>query len=307
MFMMVIDESIIDTNHNPNTFTLALQVSSVMKKASTLKVAAKLRDLTSYCAVRENNTRWSSTFQMVQRFLNIERELSRVVELLPLLPNHLEIAYLREAFESLKKFDSITVMLQHERMSFVESREIFDLFLTDYPDFAHYISDDALIVENELFEKAVMRIARNLPLSDEQEALMVPLLKEEYPAVEALLVLDEQEGSRDSDNQNTTYSEELQRKLKRRRIEQLQAERAKVYVDLSVVPGTSVNCERLFSAAKFILSDTRKRTSPKLFEALLLLKVNRNYWNLLAVGKAMGRTVDGGGNIVSEEDMLDAE
>ena len=275
-----------------------------MKKASTLKVAAKLRDLTSYCAVRENDTRWSSTFQMVRRFLNIEKELSLVVELLSLLPNHLEIAYLREAFESLKKFDSITVMLQREGMSFVESREIFDLFLNDYPNFGHYISDDALIFENELFEKAVMTIARSLPLSDEQEALVVPLLKEACPAVEES-VLDTQ-GSNDlDDHQHISYSEELQRKLKRQRIEQLQAEKAKVYIDLNVLPGTSVNCERLFSAAKFILSDTRKRTSPKLFEALLLLKVNRNKWNSVAVGKAMGRTVDG--NVVSKEEKLDMQ
>ena len=123
-----------------------------MKKSSTLKVAATLLDLTSYFAVRENDTRWSSTLQMVQRFLNIKKELSLVVDLLSLLPNHLEIAYPREAFESLKKVDSITVMLQREGMSFVESQDIFDLFLADYPNFAHFISNDALIVENELFE-----------------------------------------------------------------------------------------------------------------------------------------------------------
>ena len=41
--------------------------------------------------------------------------------------------------------------------------------------------------------------------------------------------------------------------------------------------------------AKFILLDTRKRTSPKLFEALILLKVNRSFRNVFMVGKAMGR------------------
>jgi hypothetical protein len=47
---------------------------------------------------------------MVQRFLNIEKELSLVVELLLLLPNHLEIPFLQEAIESLKKFDSIVAI-----------------------------------------------------------------------------------------------------------------------------------------------------------------------------------------------------
>jgi hypothetical protein len=57
-----------------------------------------------------------------------------------------------------------------------------------------------------------------------------------------------------------------------------------------MLPGTSVNCERLFSMAKFILSDTRKRTNPNLFEALLLLKVNTRFWSVYSVGEAMGMT-----------------
>ena len=66
-----------------------------------------------------------------------------------------------------------------------------------------------------------------------------------------------------------------------------------MYIDLEMLRGTSVNCERLFSAAKFILSDTRKRTSPTLFEALLLSKVNSSYRNVYSVGQAIGRSKKG--------------
>ena len=66
-----------------------------------------------------------------------------------------------------------------------------------------------------------------------------------------------------------------------------------MYIDLEMLPGTSVNFERLFLAAKFILSNTRKRTSPTLFEALLLLKVNSSYWNVYSVGQAIGRSKKG--------------
>lgn len=290
-----------DTNGLASSF----QVASIMKKASTLKIAAQLRDLTSYCAVRENDTRWSSTFLMVKRFLSIEKELSQVVDLLSLLPNHLEIALLKESFQLMQKFDSVTIMLQREGMSFVESREIFDLFLKDYPEFAHYISQDALIVENELFEKAVMRVARGLSISEDQEALLAPLLKEDSKENEAPT-----EESRDERDNEVSYSEELQRKLKRQRMEHYEAEKPKLYVDMNVMPGTSVNCERLFSTAKFILSDTRKRTSPKLFEALILLKVNKKYWNALSVGKAMGTTCEEEDNnsvVITEEELLDIQ
>ena len=53
------------------------------------------------------------------------------------------------------------------------------------------------------------------------------------------------------------------------------------------------------------MSDTRKRTSPKLFEALLLLIVNRNYWKGYSVGKTMGKT--GKSDRVDTEDTLDMQ
>jgi len=131
-----------------------------MKKASTLKVAAKLRDLTSYVPVKENDTRWSSSFRMVDRFLKIQAELRGVVDLLSLLPNHLEVDFLARSFISMKKIDSITVMLQRKGMTFVKSREIFDLFLKDFSNFEHYLGDDANIVTDSVFENSVVQIAR---------------------------------------------------------------------------------------------------------------------------------------------------
>jgi hypothetical protein len=61
-----------------------------------------------------------------------------------------------------------------------------------------------------------------------------------------------------------------------------------------MLPGTSVICEQQFSLAKHMLTDTRKRTVVGLFEALLLLKVNRRFWNEYSVGQAMGRSSTNG-------------
>ena len=65
---------------------------------------------------------------------------------------------------------------------------------------------------------------------------------------------------------------------------------ASQYINLDILAGTSVSCERLFSSAKHILTDTRKSTSPAVFEAILLLKVNRTEWDVHTMGRAMGRT-----------------
>lgn len=283
-----------------------------MKKSSTLKIASKLRELTSYCPVRENDTRWSSTFNMLDRFLKIQKELSGIVELLSLLPNHLEVALLSKAFIPLKKFNSITTMLQRDGMTFVKSREIFDLFLKDHPEFEHYIAADASIVENETFEAAVMQISRGEVLSEDHRRAALPLLQ---PAAEETPSNEDDLEDDDIIDHERSYSEELERKLKRQK-RVTAKERPNVYMNLDMLPGTSVNCERLFSQAKFILSDTRKRTNPTLFEALLLLKVNASSWNVFSVGKAMGRTSEVnsqqhadnvGGDVMSDVDDFDNE
>ena len=80
----------------------------------------------------------------------------------------------------------------------------------------------------------------------------------------------------------------LERRLKQQKTSETEA--PDIYCNLDMLPGTSVNCKRLFSLAKHILTNTRKQTSASLFEALLLLKVNRKMWNEHSVSRAMGRS-----------------
>jgi hypothetical protein len=172
-------------------------------------------------------------------------------------------------------------------MTFVESRQIFDLFLKDFPDFDHFIGDTAAIIEEQVFEKAVMQIAHALPLSEEQQNAAQVILRPEDPVDENAIPVGDND---DKEVTTESYSQELQQKLKRQKRETSKNEKANMYMNLDMLPGTSVNCERLFSAAKFILSDTRKRTTPNLFEALLLLKVNQGFWNVDSASQAIGQT-----------------
>ena len=55
----------------PQLTDIIEKVAAVMKKASTLKVAAKLKKSTKYATVRENDTEWSSSFHMVRHFFRI--------------------------------------------------------------------------------------------------------------------------------------------------------------------------------------------------------------------------------------------
>ena len=88
----------------PNLESIIEKVAGVMKKAITFKVSAQVRKLTELQTVHANDTRWSSTCDMIGRFFRIQRELSALTELLPLVPTLLECDQLSKAFKHLGEF-----------------------------------------------------------------------------------------------------------------------------------------------------------------------------------------------------------
>ena len=52
------------------------------------------------------------------------------------------------------------------------------------------------------------------------------------------------------------------------------------YIDLTQIPPTSNIVERLFSAARLVLTDYRKSMDDYSFECLMFLKTNNTFWDL---------------------------
>lgn len=250
-----------------------------MKKAATLKVSARLRQLTKLAVVRENATRWSSTYEMINRYFKIQTQLSALVELLELLPTPIEVDTLSRGFRCLQNFQAITIMLQRDGIPFTEVRGIFNLLCVDFPEMSHHLGATSHLVVDPDFEAGIMRIGKGTPLTATQQQAVTNLVKLDQP-----VSISEEA---DSDDEDVSYAVRVAKRLKR---EEFATVKRDQFVNLDVIPGTSVNCERLFSLAKNILTDTRKCTSPVLFEALLFLKVNSKLWDAYSVGKAMGRT-----------------
>jgi hypothetical protein len=60
------------------------------------------------------------------------------------------------------------------------------------------------------------------------------------------------------------------------------------YVNVSWVLGSAAEVERLWSIAKYILTDdTRRQMDPEMFETIIFLKVNHEYWNQATVCQAI--------------------
>ena len=185
-------------------------------------------------------------------------------------------------------------------------REIFDKVLRDFPSFESHLGHDADIMQNPVFEKAVVQISKGLPLSEEQRTAVAVLLKTQQEKLGTSSTADTEDSSDNTqdveDFREETYTEALERCLKRQKT--MNADTLDIYCNIDMLPGTSVNCEQQFSLAKHILRDTRKQTLASLFEALLLLKVNRRLWNEYSVGHAMEQSST---NSSDHEDYYEAE
>jgi hypothetical protein len=126
-----------------------------------------------------------------------------------------------------------------------------------------------------------MKIQRGLPLSA-SETLIVAKLKKLQDGGGTAAVDSMADGGA---ARNINYALDIQQRIKRRRVGGSVRDE---YVNMDMLVGTSVSCERIFSIAQHIMTAVRKRTSPLIFETILFLKMNRDNWDKNVVGRAMG-------------------
>ena len=66
------------------------------------------------------------------------------------------------------------------------------------------------------------------------------------------------------------------------------------FIDMSFVPPTSNIVERLFSAARLVLTDYRKSMSPYTFECVMFLKINWELWDASLVSNIVVKAYKSG-------------
>ena len=255
-------------------------IHKLMVQLRQLKNAARLRALTDLCAIKHSVTRWSSKYDMAQRYIKIEAAAKGIPQVEDLILTPRQRRTLDELNKHLSNFQSVTKSLQLKDMSTLQVREVFDGMLEQdqYPEMKNYLSARADIVNNPDFESGLNKILGNAHFS------MTP---SERDATSLLLnnrisgwgnAHDESK----SESENISYFEKI-RKRKRCRLSDEQVR----YIDCSFCVATSNTVERLFSACKHILTDQRKHMSPIMFEALIFLKVNQKFWDVSMVAMAM--------------------
>ncbi|KAL3657496.1 hypothetical protein V7S43_019101 [Phytophthora oleae] len=245
------------------------QVQTLLRKLRTLKQAAKLRQKTPLEPVLHQDTRWSSTYAMLERYFQLYEHLSTVdEELEDLLPSRATHRSLRQLFDELKDVESISKKLHSSDLTMLDARDLLDDLLEIQPSFAEYLAPNAAIVQSPDFEAAAVRVLGGdvVSLSTSEKAALQPFRRSRSTEASREVVLDDQ----------SSFAERI---LKRRKVDVVPI----IYVALSAIPPTPSVVERLFSSARAVLRHERRRLSPLTLEMILFLKVNCSYWNVATV------------------------
>lgn len=254
-----------------------------MSKLKTLKNASKLRrllitrDQTDLSPVKKNETRWSSTYCLLHRYIELFDYLhqpnlwdNEVLELIPTPVEHNLVSH--NLLPKLEHIQRVSLILQKsENVDLSIARTLIDKLIENLPETAHRLSKNAEIVHNKTFENAIVKLQSNK--EDELSVLersAVNFLRKNIPNDEEINLETEEIEELDEYSQALKANEAN----KRQRVERNES----AYLPCPHIIPTSNICERLFSNAKAIMTDYRKHMSPFHLEMLLYIKINHRFW-----------------------------
>lgn len=250
------------------------KIQRLMVKLKYGLLAAHLRKLTPYCALLMNETRWSSAYQMMKRYVLLRSFIASLDDAVvdALLPSPGEERQIDAVLRDMKNLEGIQVDLQTDEMTLLDVRDSFDEVLDKFPQMRDRLKEDARIVHNPTFEAAVCRIqaGREDDLNDEQRAAVAHLRK---PA--------------SAGESSVAGEEEALRERARKRRKMREMRTFERYIDTRFILPTSNLCERLFSVAKNAVGERRQCLRTESLEAQIFLRCNMHLWNVFDVNALM--------------------
>ena len=234
----------------------------------------KLRQKTDLGPVLKNETRWSSTFAMLNRYIRLhpfllEPEFSGDQAFATLLLSPSDFLKVKELASQLQYLNSVTVALQDSAIDMADVRGFFDKVLEDYPEMVTYLGTNAKIVHSPKFESAIVTIQEKMhDTLDDEELAAVAVLKKEVILTQTR-----------SDEQENSVAEFMKRR------KMTKAEHDNGYIETRFLLPTSNLVERFFSVSGLAYDDFRQNMTPMNLEMQLFLKTNKRFWDEELVSK----------------------
>ncbi|KAF4132753.1 hypothetical protein GN958_ATG18051 [Phytophthora infestans] len=248
------------------------KVNALMGKLNMIKIRHHLREADVLMSVYRSATRWSSTFPMIDRYFRIYSKLDRIDDqLVDFIPTPRENVRLKALYEDLKNLESVKKKLHLTPVSLLDVRALFDHVVKHYPGTELYLSPTASLVKFPDFENEVVKLMagrENILTGGEQAAVVILLQTSDTVATGPQ---EEGEDAHQSFAEASLSQEEVTPSRE----------------DLTWIPPTSNDVERLFSRAGTVLSRLRRSLNPMTLETVLFLQFNRSLWDASAVAEAI--------------------
>ena len=244
------------------------KTNTLMGKFKNLKLAGKLRLLTSLCAIQRNTTRWSSTSEMIKQYFRLkpfftQGNFDKMPELIDYMLSARGENDLQLLNETLQKFNSVTIALQRESIDISEVRALFNEIIRHDVNMGTYLSSNADIIHFKTFENALVKILDNGEhklFLNEKESVNKLLKQSEITPV--------------SIDHDLDFASKL---LKKRKLEKMSS--GSRYVNCKFLVPTSNIAERFFSAAGYAIGHLRHNILPSNLEMQMFLFVNKRFWD----------------------------
>ncbi|KAE9042569.1 hypothetical protein PR001_g3784 [Phytophthora rubi] len=255
---------------------LISKVHALMSKLRTIKGRALLRRVSHLSPLLRNDTRWSSTYEMVVRYVKLQPAITQLGhdllvdhEVQPLLLRRAEHERVKALEKDLVKFEGVTQALQKSTLTMSAVRRLFDQVVKEYPALKSRLGATAQIVNNPHLEQGLVKLQRGEALTIAERSACA--------------------GFRSTALERAPAQEDGNSSIVKAAFKKKKAPKRSHYVDVAYVPPTSNECERFFSAAKLVLSDVRKSLSPAKLEMLMCLQYNRELWDVNTVEQVRAR------------------
>ncbi len=243
-----------------------------MCKLRSLILSAKPRKLTTVPPIVRNVTRWSSTYEMLKRYVHV-RDFFSALESDGLDTSTLSCTDNRRVDASLRRIqpiESVTKSLQSDCTTLSDTRISFDAVIDKFPETSRRLSPRADIVHSPTFENAIVKLQQNnvvgLTVDERKQVSLILEQNSEYIPHDERLSFAERVLKRQKCNERFTNG---------------------TYLDTRFLLPTTNICEQLFWKVGIVLTDRRKRLNPANQELQIFLHLNRDLWDRTAVNEIL--------------------
>lgn len=143
------------------------RIHALMKRLNTIKGGAILRTVSQLAPVQRNDTRWSSVYAMVDRYMRLKPSLRHLDHgtisehgLDEFLLTRRETEAARALLIDLEHMKGVTKTLQKSTITLSDVRRLFDRVLVAFPELMNRLASSAPIVNFVSLENGIVKPQR---------------------------------------------------------------------------------------------------------------------------------------------------